>query len=58
MRVTEIASTISNKAKHQIIGIRPGEKIHEQMIGRRILHIHMNMMIILRFFLPLFYALM
>ena len=33
MRVTEIASTISNKAKHQIIGIRPGEKIHEQMIG-------------------------
>ena len=33
MRVTEIASTISNKAKHEIIGIRPGEKIHEQMIG-------------------------
>ena len=33
MRITEIAETISPKAKHKIIGIRPGEKLHEQMIS-------------------------
>ena len=33
MRITEIAKTIVPKAKHKIIGIRPGEKLHEQMIG-------------------------
>jgi UDP-N-acetylglucosamine 4,6-dehydratase (inverting) len=33
MKITEIASTISPEAKQPIIGIRPGEKIHEQMIG-------------------------
>ena len=33
MKITEIAKTISPKSKHKIIGIRPGEKLHEQMIG-------------------------
>ena len=33
MKVTDIAKTILPNAKHEIIGIRPGEKIHEQMIG-------------------------
>ena len=33
MKITEIAKTIAPKAKHKIIGIRPGEKLHEQMIG-------------------------
>jgi UDP-N-acetylglucosamine 4,6-dehydratase (inverting) len=33
MRVVDIASTIAPNAKLEIIGIRPGEKIHEQMIG-------------------------
>ena len=33
MRITEIAKAINEKAKYKIIGIRPGEKIHEQMIG-------------------------
>jgi UDP-N-acetylglucosamine 4,6-dehydratase/5-epimerase len=33
MKVTEIAKVIAPKAKHKIIGIRPGEKLHEQMIG-------------------------
>ena len=33
MRVTDIARAIDPAAKHQIIGIRPGEKLHEQMIG-------------------------
>ena len=33
MKVTDIASTISPEAKQIIIGIRPGEKMHEQMIG-------------------------
>ena len=31
--VTELAKAIAPNAKHNIIGIRPGEKIHEQMIG-------------------------
>ena len=33
MKVTDIARVIAPKAKQEIIGIRPGEKIHEQMIG-------------------------
>ena len=33
MRVVEIAKAISPKSKIKIIGIRPGEKLHEQMIG-------------------------
>lgn len=33
MKVTEIAATVAPEAKHQIVGIRPGEKLHEQMIG-------------------------
>jgi FlaA1/EpsC-like NDP-sugar epimerase len=33
MKVTEIAKSISKDAKLDVIGIRPGEKIHEQMIG-------------------------
>ena len=33
MKVTDIAEAISPKAKHKIIGIRPGEKLHEQMIS-------------------------
>ena len=33
MKVTDIAGTIDEKAEQEIIGIRPGEKIHEQMIS-------------------------
>lgn len=33
MRVTDIARAVAPAAKLRIIGIRPGEKIHEQMIG-------------------------
>ena len=33
MRVLDIARAIAPEAKHQIIGIRPGEKLHEQMIS-------------------------
>ncbi len=33
MKVTDIARSINSKAKQEIIGIRPGEKLHEQMIG-------------------------
>jgi UDP-N-acetylglucosamine 4,6-dehydratase len=33
MKVADIAKVIAPDAKHQIIGIRPGEKLHEQMIG-------------------------
>ena len=33
MKVTDIASSVSDKAKQEEVGIRPGEKLHEQMIG-------------------------
>ena len=33
MKVTEIALAVSNTAKQVEVGIRPGEKLHEQMIG-------------------------
>ncbi|MEJ8836242.1 UDP-N-acetylglucosamine 4,6-dehydratase (inverting) [Ramlibacter sp. AN1133] len=33
MKVTDIARVIAPDAHHEIIGIRPGEKLHEQMIG-------------------------
>lgn len=33
MNILDIARAIEPNAKHKIIGVRPGEKIHEQMIG-------------------------
>ena len=33
MKITDIAKTINPKAKFSIVGIRPGEKLHELMIG-------------------------
>ena len=34
IKVTEIAKAISPRAKQKIVGIRPGEKLHEQMISQ------------------------
>ena len=33
MKVTDIASVVAPQAEIKMIGIRPGEKLHEQMIG-------------------------
>ena len=33
MKVTDVAKAISENRKQEITGIRPGEKLHEQMIG-------------------------
>ena len=33
MNILDIARAVAPEAEHKIIGIRPGEKIHEQMIG-------------------------
>jgi len=33
MSIGDIAQAVAPEASHKIIGIRPGEKIHEQMIG-------------------------
>ena len=33
IKVTDIASAISIDAKQKVVGLRPGEKIHEQMIS-------------------------
>jgi UDP-N-acetylglucosamine 4,6-dehydratase/5-epimerase len=33
MKVTDVALATVPDAKHEIVGVRPGEKLHEQMIG-------------------------
>lgn len=33
MKVTDVALAIAPHSKHEIVGIRPGEKLHEQMIA-------------------------
>lgn len=33
MNILDIARAVNSKAKFKLIGVRPGEKIHEQMIG-------------------------
>jgi len=33
MKIMDIANAIAPNARHKVIGVRPGEKIHEQMIG-------------------------
>ena len=33
MKVTELAKAVAPDARHDFVGIRPGEKLHEQMIG-------------------------
>ena len=33
MEIIDIARAIAPDAEHEIVGVRPGEKIHEQMIG-------------------------
>jgi len=33
MKVTDVAKAVSESAKQKVVGIRPGEKLHEQMIG-------------------------
>ncbi len=33
MKVTDVAMACVPSAKHEVVGIRPGEKLHEQMIG-------------------------
>ena len=33
MKILDIAKVIAPQAKHKVIGIRPGEKLHEQMIS-------------------------
>ncbi|MDN5873139.1 MAG: polysaccharide biosynthesis protein, partial [Sinobacteraceae bacterium] len=38
MKVSDLARTIAPDAKQEIVGIRPGEKLHEQMIGKEDAH--------------------
>jgi UDP-N-acetylglucosamine 4,6-dehydratase/5-epimerase len=33
MKITEVATAVDEKCKQEEVGIRPGEKLHEQMIG-------------------------
>ena len=33
MKVTDLARVVAPKARQKIVGVRPGEKIHEQMVG-------------------------
>jgi UDP-N-acetylglucosamine 4,6-dehydratase len=38
MKVTDIARAVDPAARHEVIGIRPGEKLHEQMISAEDAH--------------------
>ncbi len=38
MKITDLAKAVDSHSKLQFIGIRPGEKIHEQMIGEEDSH--------------------
>lgn len=38
MKVTDLARVIAPRARQEIVGIRPGEKLHEQMIGAEDAH--------------------
>lgn len=38
MKVTDLARVVAPEARHEIVGIRPGEKLHEQMIGAEDAH--------------------
>jgi UDP-N-acetylglucosamine 4,6-dehydratase (inverting) len=33
MKVVDIARAVAPGARHEVVGVRPGEKLHEQMIG-------------------------
>lgn len=33
MKITDVAQAVDSAAQHEIIGIRPGEKLHEEMIS-------------------------
>ena len=33
MKIVDLANVVAPHADHAIVGIRPGEKLHEQMIG-------------------------
>ena len=53
MRVVDIIRAILPDKEKEVIGIRPGEKIHEQMISSDDALTHMNMKIFIKFYLPL-----
>lgn len=38
MKIVDLARVVSPDARHEIVGIRPGEKLHEQMIGEEDSH--------------------
>lgn len=38
MKISDLARAIAPNAEYKVVGIRPGEKIHEQMIGREDAH--------------------
>ena len=49
MNIMDIAQAISKEMPTNLVGIRPGEKLHEQMIGSEDACLHLNMMDISKF---------
>ena len=53
MKVTDIALAVNKNAKQEEIGIRPGEKLHEQMIGIEDALYTYEYLIVIRYYLLL-----
>ena len=53
MRVVDIAQAVAKEMQHEIIGIRPGEKLHEQMISSEDSPYTYELKIIIKYYLIL-----
>ena len=51
MSILDIAAAVCPGRKHKIISMRPGEKLHEQMISKEMQNSLLNILLIIKFYL-------